>query len=707
MMHQIFTFIAVLFLLSVNAFAQGRSVCLEAEAATDIGSEYVTKQEGDVVYLTPTTNTVHADYPGNDNRVLTYTVSFLEPGSYHLYIKLRVGSDTYNDDSFFYGNGFGQKTSTLSTDWVRLNGIGNGSVDPGSFVLSSDKNPVSARVFKWINVSLETGARIFLVEAGSLTRTIQIGAREDGLDMDKIAFAHSHLHYTVEDLESGGVGLAEIPDPTKTLMVDVARPLRPTTQCAIGSLYGMTETLPANIDQDVLALNPYVFVQPAMSGVGYQQPFGDAFAVSERLEGSNAKVMIRLSDVCPYWPYRWPGTETWMSLMRKIIEKKQTSGRSNYYGYEIWNERHGTWITETNGDFYTVLWKPTYDLIRSLDPEALIVGPSDSYYRRDRIQEFLEFCIANHCVPDVMCWHELIGAANITNNIQDYRSLERSLGLDPLPLSINEYCHPTHENEGCPGTSAPFIAKFERNLVDNASISWWFTNLPGRLGSLLTSQNQRGGGWLFYKWYGAMTGNMLLVTPPNEASDGLDGFACYDDTASYVSLCFGGNSTGSFNVLVRNLPDHFGSNIRVRLERVVWENKDTPVSGIDELWSKTMEVVSGTVSIPIELENVYYGYRLMIEPEPTGLESMPNRSERSIWSIASYDVSTGLLALKCSEPCAQTSTLSIHTASGTMLLQKATTASSLQLDVSLFEKGIYLLRIQTQNQTQRLKFIKN
>lgn len=101
------------------------------------------------------------------------------------------------------------------------------------------------------------------------------------------------------------------------------------------------------------------------------------------------------------------------------------------------------------------------------------------------------------------------------------------------------------------------------------------------------------------------------------------------------------------------------------------------------------------------------GRSVCLEPEPTGLESMPNRSERSIWSIASYDVSTGLLALKRSEPCAQTSTLSIHTASGAMLLQKATTASSLQLDVSLFEKGIYLLRIQTQNQTQRLKFIKN
>src|SRR5690606_23128454 len=114
-----------------------------------------------------------------------------------------------------------------------------------------------------------------------------------------------------------------------------------------------------------------------------------------------------------------------------------------------------------------------------------------------------------------IAWHELGGSDNISSNVDSYRSLETSLGISPLPISINEYSDSVHEYEGAPGVSAPFIARFERKGVESAAISWWFTNPPGRLGSLLTASNQRGGGWWFYKWYGDMTGTMVTVTPPS------------------------------------------------------------------------------------------------------------------------------------------------------------------------------------------------
>ncbi len=176
-----------------------------------------------------------------------------------------------------------------------------------------------------------------------------------------------------------------------TILVDLSDSIRPVTRCATGALYGITESLPSDIASLVAPLNPYVYVQPARSGSGHQQPIGAALPVSERLASSTAQVTIRLADICPNWPYQWPGQSSWISQVTSVINDKIASGRSNYYGYEIWNEWHGTW-QEPNGDFYTLCWKPTYDLIRSMDPEAKIIGSSDSYYLRSRIEEFLNFC---------------------------------------------------------------------------------------------------------------------------------------------------------------------------------------------------------------------------------------------------------------------------------------------------------------------------
>ena len=90
------------------------------------------------------------------------------------------------------------------------------------------------------------------------------------------------------------------------LKVSLSDSLRPATHCASGSLYGMTETLPSDINAHVSPLKPNVFLQPAISGSGHQQPIGDAFKVAERLQGTTGKVQIRLADILPGWPYQWP-----------------------------------------------------------------------------------------------------------------------------------------------------------------------------------------------------------------------------------------------------------------------------------------------------------------------------------------------------------------------------------------------------------------
>lgn len=405
---------------------------------------------------------------------------------------------------------------------------------------------------------------------------------------------------------------------THTLEVDLSNTIRPVTQCASGSLYGITEDLPADIETMVAPLKPNVFANPAVSGPGHQQPIGDALKVSERLVNTTAKVQVRFADILPGWPYRWPGQSSFLNSCREIILAKIASGRTNYDGYEIWNEPYGTW-DDANGDFHSTCWKPTYDLIKSLDPEERIIGPSFAYYNNSRMRDFLTFCKENNCLPDIICWHQW-GSGGFVNALESYRQLESSLGISPRAISINEYSSRTSDPyEGCPGYSVPFIAKFERHGVESACISWWHTAYPGRLGSLLTPSNEKGGGWHLYKWYGDMTGRMVDIIPPDDYSDGIDGFGCIDEEKQYASICLGGNNTGTVNVVLRGIPSFFGNEIKAQVEYVPWEDKDSPVSGPVSVSTTVYPVSDGTVTIPVDVTSILYAYRIYITPESINL----------------------------------------------------------------------------------------
>ena len=395
------------------------------------------------------------------------------------------------------------------------------------------------------------------------------------------------------------------------LKVNLSDSIRPATHCASGALYGITADLPADVNAHIAPLKGNVYLQPAVSGNGHQQPIGDAFDVAKRLVGTTGKVQIRLADILPGWPYKWPGKDSWLKSVEEIIKKKLNSGLE-FDGYEIWNEPDGTWQSG-NGDFYTNCWKPTYDLIRKLDPKAKIIGPSYSWFNSTRVDEFLKYCSQNNCLPDVFSWHQW-GSGGFVGSLESLRNIEKKYNITPRALSINEYSSDTHTYEGAPGISVPFIAKFERNNVESAMISWWFTNLPGRLGSLLTASNQKGGGWWLYKWYGDMTGYMARVTPPNDKSEKVDGFAAVDAKQNYASLVLGGNSVGTVNVVFEKLPAFLGGKMKVLVERVTWKDKDTPVASTDKISETEMTLDGSTLTVPVKVESQFYGYRVYLPP---------------------------------------------------------------------------------------------
>lgn len=411
----------------------------------------------------------------------------------------------------------------------------------------------------------------------------------------------------------GAMGpLARQAAATTTLTVDLSASLGPVTHAASGSLYGVTETLPADVTNLIGPLHPYVFNNPAAD---QQQPVGDAIVVAGRLAPVGGKVSIRLADWLKGF-YTFTSMSDWLSKVDMTASRRKTANLTNIYGYEIWNEPQGTYAA-SNPLSFNDFWAQTYAELRKVDPTIKIIGPSLSYYNNSYLSSFLSYCKTNNVVPDIISWHEL-GGGNFTSNVQTYRALEKTLGIGPLPISINEYSGAADLSvEGQPGASAPLIAKFERFRVDSACISFWDVSHPGRLGSLLASNTQTNGGWWFYKWYGDMAGNMVSTTPPTPSSaSALDGFANLDTNGRSASVLFGGTNDGTVAVAVKGFQAAgiFGTSVHAVVEHTPFVNRTTVVTATTTLSTSDVTVANDQVTISVSGTNNTDGYRVTLTP---------------------------------------------------------------------------------------------
>ena len=212
-------FLTLVLLLCANAaaFAQTESIIVEAESGA-VGSQFSIITEDGVTYAGIQT-TIGGQNPTSAERVISFSVTFPSPGIYELYGRLRVGPATFDDDSFYYANGFGAKNPASDADWITANGLA-GTV---GFTLPSDKvvggGTAQSNVWKWVKLSAFDGGEgpvSFTVDASSLTRTFQVAGRENGLRLDKFAFGRQGVFFTVFDLDNGLPGTTVPPPPPFT-----------------------------------------------------------------------------------------------------------------------------------------------------------------------------------------------------------------------------------------------------------------------------------------------------------------------------------------------------------------------------------------------------------------------------------------------------------------------------------------------------------
>ncbi len=400
---------------------------------------------------------------------------------------------------------------------------------------------------------------------------------------------------------------------TPTITVNAAAPYRAVTHVASGGLYALAQPGdPANSLLYPLHLNSVVQMAPGGQQLpnGEPTPAGDALVVNPSATTVGANEIIRMPDIYPNFPYQWVSWSDWLSKVDTMVKARLAdSNDTNIAAWELWNEPDWTWNTAAAGSF-DAGWVRTYQEVRSLDSVTPIQGPSISTWNESWMQNFLSYAKANNALPDIISWHELGGPASIAADVAACVALEKSLGITPRPISIEEYGTTTEIDD--PGSLVPYLAAFEQSGVSNAERAFWheYGTVDGLVtvsGVNGTTTNQPTGTWWLYKWYGDMTGDMVTVTPPSGSS--LHGVASYDPLSKTADIIVDGS--GTTNVTVTGISG-LGASVTAQVESTSTPNRFTAVTAPTVVSQQTLTVSGGQVTVQIPSMSASSAYQVLL-----------------------------------------------------------------------------------------------
>jgi hypothetical protein len=440
-----------------------------------------------------------------------------------------------------------------------------------------------------------------------------------------------------------------MPDSNAThpqLIVDLSSNTGAIKYGASGFLYGLGNDGIPSVNM-LAPIKPQVAAQKPEGGP--QHPNGDALNVSDTYKAAGGKeIEIYMQDIFAEWPYEFTGIEDYLIKVEGIVRQIIAGPNRSLFSYVPLNEPDQIWYNKS--DKKQALfddWKLLYQKIRSLDSTARIVGPNFAKYDSASYSDFLIFARDNHCLPDVISWHELNDDffPEWYSHYGDYRDMESNLGLPAREICINEYARISGDL-GIPGKLVQWIARFEDSKVD-ACLAYWTT--AGCLNDLVARDhyNQATGGWWLYKWYGSLTGHTIKVTPPQVNVEGLQGLACLDSEKKQARILFGG-SNGIVDIVLKGFgaASYFGDKVHV----AVWAAVATGTNPAEDpvlLMEGGYAIANGEICVSVNDTVDTTAYQMIITPA-TAQSSVGdvNRYEAEYADLSggarvSYGVTTG------------------------------------------------------------------
>lgn len=451
-----------------------------------------------------------------------------------------------------------------------------------------------------------------------------------------------------------GIAFAIIRVPTLTIDFSQQSEL---TGRASGFLYGIAEEdVPTAEIVESIGINTLA-TKPAG---GLQHPIGDVNQVAETFtEAGGEYLLIYTQDMYDTWYYQFDSLELYNERVRKTVTEMENSEYKDKLVYCIYNEMDNGqwfgdhWVEENRYKFYDA-WKSTYNVVKEINPDAKIAGPGHCGYNYDWNKEFLTYCKANNCMPDMFVWHELAGEPNYSIYWMEYRFNEFNemcdeLGVERLPICISEYG--LMQTNGIPGESVKWISRLEASDVYGC-VAYW--RLANNLAEVVADDVTPNSNYWVYKFYADMKGKELDVTEWDLFhsnignwlkgkyplfNKGFIGMASFDETENKFYVMAGGSAEDS-KIKIENIDEKYfknGDKVTVKVTYVDFKGLGGAVYSPEECMTEVVKVSGNAIKFTLPCERESQSYFIEITPYDNEEESKnENRTLRFEAEDADY-----------------------------------------------------------------------
>ena len=435
-----------------------------------------------------------------------------------------------------------------------------------------------------------------------------------------------------------------------TLEVDAAVSEREVSSRASGFLYGIAQ----NGVPDAAMVESIDISSVSQKVIdGLQHPIGDVDEAAKMLDNCDY-ITVYLQDAFDTWYYAWQEIDELRksgeynpeefveNRFHPLVEEKIKKLRDKDYADRLvicpYNEadnavwfgtpsEDGTWLMFDDAAkfrFYDA-WKSTYNLIHSLYPDAVIGGPGYCDYDSYEIRHFLEYCKENNCLPDIMIYHELGEKSSLfwQDHIDDYRNIEKSLGIGEMQIIITEYG--TMYECGAPADMLKYIVCIEKSDA-YANAAYW--RLANNLCDTAADNNSPNSNWWLFRWYADMEGSLLKskiidIFHSDFANvfkfnydrfhyKGFNGIASIADGKDKIDIICGGCDYTS-GISFRNLDKtNLTKKVKVKIECVYYEGLSGIVNSPVPVKEYTADVIFGNLRVNIDKPDPTAVYHVVI-----------------------------------------------------------------------------------------------
>ncbi|MEV8115417.1 CBM35 domain-containing protein [Streptomyces xiamenensis] len=442
-------------------------------------------------------------------------------------------------------------------------------------------------------------------------------------------------------------GDAGEPAAVPALTVDLGASEGPLLYGANGALYGLSDD---GVPSDAILAPLKLSTITQKPEGGAQHPNGDALTVSDSFfRNGGGDIYVMMQDIYAEWPYEDLGLDDYLPKVDSIIEEIAAHPRADRFVVVPFNEPDQIWYRldvadtaqyERNRDRFLADWSTVHDRIRAISPTLRIAGPNEARYDRRFLPDFYRYAYDHDVLPDVTTWHELSpdSLRDFQGNHDHYRALEREIGFGPLPVNIDEYAN--RRDLSVPGQLVQWVGMFERNKVF-ANQAYW--DMAGNLDGNVVRDNIPNGGWWFFRWYAALTGDTVRVTPPSpDTIDTLQGLASLDTAKRQAQALLGG-ADGPADVVFEQVdPALFGDRVSVTVAETRWSGYEGAHPAPRVIGRATAPVgAAGTVTVSLTGLERMSAYRVVLTPAGADTPDQPAEQWRGTYEAEDARITGG------------------------------------------------------------------